>query len=257
MRHIAPSKQVAVKAILYHWVNLHNVAGAYQLYPVFILRVKTDTLQRFCHHGVTEMVKRHFFYGVFPSGFPDEIRQKIRRDAYIVHIGAVSVFAPRSPWGFYPGQGLAVCADPCVIDIIALVSFAKMQVYRRPVVHFGVINAHSAAPASHIRQGVVRCPDVFVVCDRDFLRAVPDAHAFCDKIAVLLRALFPVAVFIVDLLHQMRKIGQGRVCHAPVFRVVHLVLGVQAADKRQKALIRFTLKQNAPPSGKVIIQRAI
>ena len=144
-----------------------------------------------------------------------------------------------------------------MIDIIALVSFAEMQVYRRPVVHFGVINAHSATPASHIRQRAVCCPDVFVVCDRDLLRAVPDAHAFCNKIAVLFRALFPVAVFIVDLLHQMRKIGQGRVCHAPVFRVVHLVLGVQAADERQKAFIRFAFKQNSPTTGKVIVQRTV
>ena len=132
-----------------------------------------------------------------------------------------------------------------------------MQVYRRPVVQFRVVDANSAAPASHIRQGAVCCPDVFVVRDRDLLRAVPDAHAFCDEIAVLLRSFFPVAVFIVDLLHQMWKIGQGRVCHTPVFWVVHLVLGVQAADERQKTIIRFALKQNAPTSGKVIVQRAV
>ena len=80
-------------------------------------------------------------------------------------------------------------ADPCVIDIIPIIPAPEMQVDRRPVVQFGVVNADGTRPAGHIRQGAVCEPDLFVVRHGDFFRPVADAHPFRDEVSILFRVV--------------------------------------------------------------------
>ena len=57
----------------------------------------------------------------------------------------------------------------------------------------------------------------------------------------------------------MRDIGQRRVRHEPVLRVIDLLPVFQAADEREIAALRlrFVLEENPPPLGYEVIQRAI
>ena len=93
-----------------------------------------------------------------------------------------------------------------------------------------------------IRLWLIGFEDFFIVRHADLLKSGPQAHPLCQEITVLLRVLHPVPVFVCRLLKQIRQIKQGWICHVPVFRIMDLLPGLQAADEGKKAVVRLVFK---------------
>ena len=166
----------------------------------------------------------------------------------IIHNRNLAALCPFLPRCFYTVQCFRPCTNPCVIDVEPIRTSAEMQIHRRPVIQLRIVHACNTAPPRHIRQRLICCRYVFVFRNCNLLRAGTDAHSLCHEIPVLLRMLQPLPVFILHLCIELRKIRQGRVCHLPVFRMMHLCLIIQTADEGQKTVVRLTLKKNPAPS---------
>ena len=74
----------------------------------------------------------------------------------------------------------------------------------------------------------------FIVRDRYFFLPCPQPHALCQKVAVLFGMLPPIPVFVLGFLQKLREVLEGRVCHVPIIRIVHLLPVFQAKQIKGK-----------------------
>ena len=221
---------------------------------VLVVGIKADAAQFCAEHRPAVVIHGQPQQAVFAAGFLDVISQQAGMDAYILHKGAVAGLHPAAPWSLDLVQGLAVPADPGMVDVKPVGSLAKMEIHGGPVGQLCIVDAHRAAPPGQIGQRLVGGLDVVVVGDGQLFPAGTDAHPLSEEIAVLVWIFHPVLVFVLDLLLEMGHVEQGRVGHAPVLRIMDLLLLFEAADKREKSVVRFSVKQNPPAAGQVVIQ---
>ena len=146
-----------------------------------------------------------------------------------------------------------------MVDVKPLRAHTEVQIDARPVVDFRVVDAGHAGLSAEIRQRPVGRLDLGIVRHADLQLAGAETHALCQEVPILLRVDQPVRVFLLDLLPQVRDIGQRWVRHEPVIRVVDLLPILKAADEREIAALRLrlVLEEDPPSLGYKIVQRAI
>ena len=143
---------------------------------------------------------------------------------HVIHIRDSSFFNPGLPGGFDSRQVFGLAANPGMIDVVSFLASPKVEIHRRPVVEFRVVNTHRTNPALHLWQGPVGSPHIVVLGHGDVFHRRPQPEPLGKKVPVLLGVVFPLSVFLLDFCVQVGKIRKGRVRHRPVCRVVHLLL---------------------------------
>ena len=108
-----------IKAGLDYWIRAHDVGWADQLYPAFVIGVKSDLLHFVRQQRPSEVIHGHHSDVVHAGRLSDVFRQQPRVDTYIVYSGYQPLFHPFPPGGLDPCQSFGPQANPRMIDIKA------------------------------------------------------------------------------------------------------------------------------------------